>query len=47
LPGSIIGSSGTNHVGIRSIIFGYFDFLLGMGIYQRNPFNILLAVLFE
>lgn len=41
----IIGSSGTNHVGASSLIFGYFGFLLGMGIYQRNGVSILLATL--
>lgn len=41
----IIGKSGTNHVGASSVIFGYFGYLIGMGIYQRDGFNILLAVL--
>jgi membrane associated rhomboid family serine protease len=41
----IIGSSGTNHIGASSVIFGYFGFLLGTGIYQRNGLGILLAVL--
>ena len=40
-----IGKSGTNHVGASSVVFGYFGYLIGMGIYQRNGFNILLAVL--
>jgi len=41
----LIGSSATNHVGASSIIFGYFGFLVGMGLYQRNGLSILLAVL--
>ncbi|YCM46254.1 rhomboid family intramembrane serine protease [Verrucomicrobiaceae bacterium 227] len=41
----LIGKSGTNHVGASSVIFGYFGFLVGMGIYQRNGLSILLAVL--
>ena len=41
----VIGSAGTNHVGASSIIFGYFGFLVGMGIYQRNALSVLLAVL--
>ncbi|MEJ6579410.1 MAG: rhomboid family intramembrane serine protease [Akkermansiaceae bacterium] len=41
----VIGSLGTNHIGASSIIFGYFGFLVGMGLYQRNGLSILLAVL--
>lgn len=40
----LIGRSGTNHVGASSVIFGYFGYLIGMGIYQRNAYHILLAV---
>jgi len=40
-----IGKSGTVHIGASSVVFGYFGFLVGAGIYQRTPRSILFAVL--
>jgi len=41
----LIGKSGTVHIGASSVVFGYFGFLIGTGIYQKTPFSILLATL--
>ncbi len=41
----IFGSSGTVHIGLSGVIFGYFGFLLGRGWYQRNLGSVLVAVL--
>lgn len=40
-----IGERGSVHIGASSVIFGYFGFLVGAGIYQKTPKSILLAVL--
>lgn len=40
-----IGKSGTVHIGASSVVFGYFGYLVGAGIYQRTPSSIFFAVL--
>ena len=40
-----IGKTGTVHIGASSVVFGYFGFLVGAGIYQRTPRSIFFAVL--
>jgi membrane associated rhomboid family serine protease len=41
----IIGSSGTNHIGASSLVFGYLGFLLASGFYQRTPLTIIISIL--
>lgn len=41
----LIGSSGSNHIGASSLVFGYLAFLLALGFYQRTPATILFSLL--
>ncbi len=41
----LFGASGTVHIGASGVIFGYFGFLLGRGIYERRPGAIVLSLL--
>lgn len=41
----LIGASNTVHVGASGLIFGYFGFLLTIGIFQRKFSSILLSLL--
>lgn len=40
----IFGSSGSVHIGLSGVIFGYLGYLLGRGWYQRNFASIIVAV---
>ncbi len=40
-----IGARNSVHIGSSSVVFGYLGYLIGMGIYQRTPTSILLAIL--
>ena len=39
------GAPGSVHVGMSGVIFAYFGFLLGRGIYERRPGAIVLSLL--
>jgi len=41
----VVGGTGTSHIGASGVIFGYFGFLLAMGIFERSFKSIALAVL--
>jgi membrane associated rhomboid family serine protease len=41
----LLAASGTNHIGASGVIFGYFGFLVGYGVFDRSLKNIALAVL--
>lgn len=40
----LLAAGGTNHIGASGVIFGYFGFLVGFGIFDRSLKNIALAV---
>jgi membrane associated rhomboid family serine protease len=41
----LIGSPGSNHIGLSGVIFGYLGFILGRGWYERKLGSVILAVL--
>jgi membrane associated rhomboid family serine protease len=41
----LIGTSGTNHIGASSVVFGYLGFLLASGFYRRTPITIIISIL--
>jgi membrane associated rhomboid family serine protease len=41
----LVGGAGSVHIGASGVIFGYFGFLLAMGLFERSAKAILIAVL--
>jgi membrane associated rhomboid family serine protease len=41
----IVGAAGSNHIGASGIVFGYFGYLIGRGIYERRIGSIIIAVI--
>ena len=41
----LVGASNSVHIGASGVIFGYFGFLLAMGLFERSAKAILIAVL--
>jgi membrane associated rhomboid family serine protease len=41
----LVGASNSVHIGASGVIFGYFGFLLAMGLFERSAKAIVIAVL--
>ena len=39
------GASGTTHIGVSGVIFGYFGYLVARGFYERRVGSLILTVL--
>jgi membrane associated rhomboid family serine protease len=41
----LVGGTQTNHIGISGVIFGYFGYLVSVGIFERKLGTVLLSLL--
>ncbi len=41
----LVGAAGTTHIGASGLIFGYFGFLLTIGLFQRKFSSILMSLI--
>lgn len=41
----LIGGSNTSHIGASGVVFGYFGYLMAMGLFERSLKSIVMAVL--
>jgi membrane associated rhomboid family serine protease len=41
----VVGGTNTSHIGASGVIFGYFGFIMAMGLFERSLKSIAMAVL--
>lgn len=40
----LFGAGNSYHVGASGVVFGYFGFLVALGVFERRPVSVLIAV---